>query len=1044
MRGTGVGTRPWAAFAALGAAAVVALALISAGSDRALASHGLGGLPQCSDNIDNDGDGGTDWNGGLLNLPPDPACTSASQDNEGGSPTCALCVDFVTTYDPPGAAPPTTKLHRNVIANVPHALDVDGPGGPLPLGLLPLVPGYELRVNVQGLDATHPTIRIEKLAGAPASLPLRIEVLTGGSTKTSFGYDTLDATAPQSFVADVDLRDRDGNPATTQARVAMTIMGAGQRLTMLNEQFQGNPVGARTNRQVRRLTLSGSPANGTQVPTSATVDLTSSEGRQHVELTRAQATVLDFALSEPDGSSTTGTVDKLPASASVTIADADVNGDGEDDTKIDYAGNAVVDRAEVTTDDAKGSTTNAVVTGLPTEAHLTHASPTDRTEITYHANGRATGADVEVNTPVELDGGGTQNRQLVASVDNLPANIDELSHTETTDGGKLVYKSDASADHADVSTRQGNAEFDATLTGVPEDVNHLVYDTPPNRVVLDYSASGPLTHGIVRTEDVLDGGADPDHRREIETTVDQLAPEFDLTLNTEAKTVDYTASAVIPRVTLEGTDEAPFFERAKTLDLLLEDVPVDVDARLAAEDVLFDAHGGRLGVIDFAGRQTRFGGADLDSNADGFLLRDLDNRYDIVAHMTGLRSASFRRPDEDHTHVALHADGGRRLQVDVLKDVRKEVWVNRFTDEDGANIRQHISRPGRETLTASMPSHPAEMNLDLASGSTGLDLDYSSDESRSFLQFEHKVAFDPDGEPVPIIYDSEFADDRLPDAYPPTDFDTRQTAHLDPMPRTFSVCQTEDNNDCTGDVFTGSMFDEFSPESSNGGSARIQASPRTDMTFADVGVKDTEFLYVPTQEDFCFDGPIGEICIPLKDNKPALATSVIQLDIENFAVQSHQEDSGFVGNLVGYPDQGYVAMDTGWTAESIPGCTINPGGQFCALQHGHLPPPEEARLTGLVRKTGGHLLNSEFLGDDPADAFYRFSPITDSVNLVFGDLFGADHRIFEGDPDELIFAKTWNGHVYCDSDTDLEGNGTDFKDNFCANEIELPEGWEPP
>src|SRR5437016_180003 len=90
------------------------------------------------------------------------AFTVAGSQPATASLSCPLCTNFVTTYDPDGnagPAAPITRMHRNLLVNLPYALDVNGNLPPLPLGILPLS-GYELSVKVQALDASKPTITI--------------------------------------------------------------------------------------------------------------------------------------------------------------------------------------------------------------------------------------------------------------------------------------------------------------------------------------------------------------------------------------------------------------------------------------------------------------------------------------------------------------------------------------------------------------------------------------------------------------------------------------------------------------------------------------------------------------------------------------------------------------------------------------------------------------------------------------------------------------------------------------------------------------------
>jgi hypothetical protein len=164
-------------------------------------------------------------------------------------------------------------------------------------------------------------------------------------------------------------------------------------------------------------------------------------------------------------------------------------------------------------------------------------------------------------------------------------------------------------------------------------------------------------------------------------------------------------------------------------------------------------------------------------------------------------------------------------------------------------------------------------------------------------------------------------------------------------------------------------------------------------------------------------------------------------------------------------NQGYVAFDTAWrdvqsvfgaplcSALSQPNyvCIFNPLGPECenappgcgALfgAHGHRPPPEEVTVSGSLGKGGHFCVGGEpkCLPEELEESFpLGFAGKTDAVDLGFGSGFGAQNRVFEFDPDELIFAEHHSGHAYCPSNLDLRSGSTDFSDYVCDGEISLP------
>lgn len=77
---------------------------------------GGGSLPQCSDFLDNDGDGRTDWNGNGNPANADPDCDGPNDDSEAGattpppaSPATTAPPQTSSPSTPPGTQPPTTQ-----------------------------------------------------------------------------------------------------------------------------------------------------------------------------------------------------------------------------------------------------------------------------------------------------------------------------------------------------------------------------------------------------------------------------------------------------------------------------------------------------------------------------------------------------------------------------------------------------------------------------------------------------------------------------------------------------------------------------------------------------------------------------------------------------------------------------------------------------------------------------------------------------------------------------------------------------------------------
>jgi hypothetical protein len=499
--------------------------------------------------------------------------------------SCSACVDFVTTSPTGGVrtAPPVTRMHKGLVANVPYVLDVDGPLPPLPLGVLPVLPGYEIRATVEGLDAEKPTIRIERLLVPPTPLPLRIEVVRAdGARWQSLGYDTLGTTAPKSFTASLDLSNRDANPATDQTAVALTVTGAPTSLTLVNEQFGGDPAGTRTARSVRRLEFSGD-GTATRVPGAASLDITTSPAsaptRHQIRVTRDVATKVNFELSEPGATRTTGTIATLPAWAELILTDVDVDGDGRRDLKLDYAAAAITD-VIVDTDDGRRHT-HADVDRVPTAAHLTYASPPQtaplprRTQVTYHANGRAKRAHVSTSA-----GPQGNSESLDVDVTDLPANVDKLWHVARADGATIDYESDASSTALSATSRSvsaaGTKQVKADVTALPADVE-LTQSSGPGGTHVDYVADGRATRAVVglvddaQTIDLrLDATQQP---KQPPTQGLPTEMHFDSVKATGGNELDFTTTAAIPVVSMHGRGLEGLPARVTDLDVQVRGLP---------------------------------------------------------------------------------------------------------------------------------------------------------------------------------------------------------------------------------------------------------------------------------------------------------------------------------------------------------------------------------------------------------------------------------------------------------------------------------------
>ncbi len=508
------------------------------------------------------------------------------------SVSCPICVSFVTTYKPGGGQSPVTEMHSNLLVDVPYAIDVHGSAPDLPIGLLSGLPvsalssipaslGYDLVVEVEATNSSTPDITIQRISTLP-KLPVSVELVeASGSGYESFGYDATSSNAPADFTADLNLTDTDNNPNTSNAAVSVSMTQPSSPLSILEDTFDGNPAGVRTNEAVNELTLSGD-GKATTVPTQLSLSVAASTTAQQVDLTHNDATAANFLISSPTGSVSTGSFDLLPESVDLGLADVDLNGDGTLDKQIDYVASAAVPNATVDTSNS-GQTTKLAVTDLPATAHLKYfsepdaaglaAGHPDQTKVVYNASSVATKAVVTA-----VSGG----RTLTATVDGVPANINELSYTRQADGGVMNYvadgrATDATIDVTDAAASGQTAPHDtATITNVPAKAN-ISYSTSATGGSANYTASDTTDQVAVS---LLDGEGQ-------QTSIDAtgIPKQFGVTfakVPTDANgngsfDAKYTASGVLGHFEVHGRNYQSLPKSANAFDLVLDSVPTTVE-----------------------------------------------------------------------------------------------------------------------------------------------------------------------------------------------------------------------------------------------------------------------------------------------------------------------------------------------------------------------------------------------------------------------------------------------------------------------------------
>jgi hypothetical protein len=389
------------------AAVAVASALVLTHVDE---SRAIGGLPQCSDFVDNDGDGAVDF-------PADSDCSGLTDTTEssGGASTCGPlpCVTFLTQYDPdgPGAAAPVV-CQQGIVASVSTPID-DVTAVPIDVTDPSCHSTADVSVAVRvpaNLDTNKPSIKVVKLAGAPATLPLRIEAVqvdgSDPSKRQTVGYDTLDSTAPASFKVALDLSPgQDGDPQTDDVHADITTSGPGPKLAFVSDSFTpGASLNDRQHNHQNRLAFSN------PVPSSISLDVNTSNDHQRLRLTRDVATTLDFLVSQPsDDPLVSGQLNQLPPSIDVNLNDLDTDGDGEaDKKKIVYDASAPVSHATVHVETVRDPNqgphrlkADASIDNLPGHAEFSYDGDNN---FDYSAGGNASFARIVLNDEKSIFG----------------------------------------------------------------------------------------------------------------------------------------------------------------------------------------------------------------------------------------------------------------------------------------------------------------------------------------------------------------------------------------------------------------------------------------------------------------------------------------------------------------------------------------------------------------------------------------------------------------------------------------------------------------
>ena len=252
------------------------------------------------------------------------------------------------------------------------------------------------------------------------------------------------------------------------------------------------------------------------------------------------------------------------------------------------------------------------------------------------------------------------------------------------------------------------ADIRATIDRLPSSVSLSIADLDGDPT-LSYTASAPVDSLVASIATLRAGGG--------ATTIglNVLGLPEALTISLGAESITYSASAVVPSLTVEVTDPDGLLGRANRLLVALTDLPTDFTVGISGESVAFDAGTGTLGSLEAL--LTNGPEIGLPAGVDGLLLIDDPIDFVVAARIMGLHAISFGL--EDGASFSLRTTGGRVFEVDVRQE-----------SADGSSTE----------LRATLDSLPTEVALALggaiAGAESGLDLEYTASSVMDELRAE--------------------------------------------------------------------------------------------------------------------------------------------------------------------------------------------------------------------------------------------------------------------------------------------------------------------
>ena len=565
-------------------------------------------------------------------------------------------------------------IARDGVVDVPTAIDVTGDGV------------QDLTVELRVVTA-RPSLRVTRLPGAPADLPVRVEAVLspGGDDRLAVGFDALDSTLPDTVRATLT----DGAAGGDSLAVELHTVGAGSALTVVAGQFVAGATGP--------VDPAEASVRFAPVPGDVTLAVAGFGGGSSLafDLATSVPTRVDAAFRTVAGVVTTelgATIDRVPGAVSAAISQS---GQAVD---VDYRANGPVDRLGLSQrdvgpdrersvgltlagldareaslrldpDDLLGYAASAPIDALSLEVVDTAGVIDRATTLRARLAGLPTALDVDLgNDRVVLDAGdgvlGAVEVLATSGPDLLPAaDRDGLVLRDTPDayvmGARLTaLRSLEATTAADALTAHlrtdGGRAFVIDVATTDTSVTAVVDALP---AVTDVALAGDTLTWQANavaglTAELVDGATTT------ALAVGQLPTDVVVTLGDDGS-LAWHADRPTPLVELERTDPDGVLDRATSLQARITDLPRDVGLALADGGAELTA-GDPVGAIEVLA--TSGPTVALDEGTQGVVLRDDADGYALALRLLGVRELGFAA---DPATLTLVSDGPRPVTVDV-------------------------------------------------------------------------------------------------------------------------------------------------------------------------------------------------------------------------------------------------------------------------------------------------------------------------------------------------------------------------------------------